>query len=130
MVTAFALLLLCQLAGEGLVHLVGIPVPGPVAGLVLLATGLALRERRRDPGGRPLGETGIAFVANGLLGHLSLLFVPAAVGVVQQGGVLAAQGLALGTALVVSTLATLAVTAAVFAWAMRFTRSSGREDAR
>jgi putative effector of murein hydrolase LrgA (UPF0299 family) len=50
---------------------------------------------------------------------LSLLFVPAAVGIVQQGGVLAANGLSIVVALVVSTVLTLAVTAAVFVWAAR-----------
>lgn len=118
MVQAFAVLLLSQLAGEGAVHATGLPVPGPVVGLVILALALAVRERgaaRREP----LADTSLSVAANGLLGHLSLLFVPAAVGVVQQGGILAAQGLAIGLALVASTILTLAVTAAVFVWTAR-----------
>ena len=116
MVSAFAILLSCQLAGEGFVHVTGAPVPGPVVGLVLLACLLGARQRRRVAGRTDLGDTPLAAAANGLLGHLSLLFVPAAVGVVQQGGVFAAQGLALGVALVLSTVLTIAVTASVFVW--------------
>jgi holin-like protein len=117
MVQAFAVLLVCQLMGEGIVHVTGAPVPGPVIGLVLLAAGLTWRQRHG--GGPPLRETPLGQVAGGLLGHLSLLFVPAAVGIVQQGGVLAANGLSIVVALVVSTVLTLAVTAAVFVWAAR-----------
>lgn len=105
-------------AGEGTVHATGAPVPGPVLGLILLAIGIAWRESRPDAA--PLGSTALAGVANGLLGHLSLLFVPAAVGVVQQGGVLRSNGTAIAVALVASTVLTLAVTAAVFVWALRF----------
>ena len=117
MVQAFATLLVCQLIGEGIVHLTSIPVPGPVIGLILLAAGLAWRQGHR--GEAALGETPLGRAANGLLGHLSLLFVPAAVGIVQQGGVLAANGLSIIVALVVSTILTLAVTAYVFVWAVR-----------
>jgi holin-like protein len=118
MVPAFAILLLCQLVGEGIVHVSRIPVPGPVIGLVVLAVGLGWWTRR---GGAKasLGETPLGRAANGLLGHLSLLFVPAAVGIVQQGGVLAANGVAILVALAVSTVLALGVTAAVFVWAAR-----------
>lgn len=116
MVQAFAILLLCQLAGEGVVHATGVPVPGPVIGLVLLAIGLVWRERTSPAG----ADAPMARAANGLLGHLSLLFVPAAVGIVQQGAVLARSGATIAVALVASTLLTLAVTAGVFVWALRF----------
>ena len=118
MVQAFAILLLCQLVGEGIVHLAHAPVPGPVIGLILLALGLAWWTRGANRNSS-LGETPLGRAANGLLGHLSLLFVPAAVGIVQQGSVLAANGLAILVTLVVSTLVTLAVTAWVFVWAVR-----------
>ncbi len=45
--------------------------------------------------------------------------MPAAVGVVQQGAVLAQDGLAIAAALLVSTVLTLVVTAAVFAGTVR-----------
>ncbi len=117
MVRAFAILLVCQLTGEGIVYLSGAPVPGPVIGLLVLAVGLALDERRAARA--PLEATALGQVAHGLLSHLSLLFVPAAVGIVQQGGALAANGAIIVVALLVSTILTLGVTAAVFAWAAR-----------
>ena len=130
MVGAFAVLLLCQLAGEGIVHLTGVPVPGPVIGLVLLALGLGLRAHGRGHSGREaLGDTPVGRAANGFLAHLSLLFVPAAVGIVQQGAALQRDGLAIAAALVGSTLLTLVVTAGVFAGVARFALRPGGDRA-
>ena len=53
-------------------------------------------------------------VADTLLRNLSLLFVPAAVGVVQQAGLIAANWLAISAAIVISTLLTLIVTVYTF----------------
>jgi putative effector of murein hydrolase LrgA (UPF0299 family) len=117
MVRAFAILLVCQLIGEGIVYLSGVPVPGPVIGLVVLALGLAWHGRRVAE--EPIEGTALGQAAHGLLSHLSLLFVPAAVGIVQQGGALAANGTTIVIALLVSTVLTLAVTAGVFVWAAR-----------
>ncbi|HEX6827563.1 MAG TPA: CidA/LrgA family protein [Burkholderiales bacterium] len=102
MVGAIALLLVYQLAGELLVLLFGLPVPGPVIGMLLLFVTLLVR------GGapRPLREA-----AQGLLRHLSLLFVPAGVGVMVHAGRIAAEWLPILVALVLSTAVTIAVTA-------------------
>ena len=110
MVQAFSILLVCQLLREGMVHLTSIPIPGPVLGLTILASVLAWRERR--PGIASLRDMPLGTTATGLLSHLSLLFVPADVGVVQQGAVLKANGAVIVLALVASTTLTLAVTAA------------------
>ena len=104
MIEALTFLLLAQLAGEAFVRGLGLPIPGPVIGLVLLALILAMRGT--PP---PLRHTAL-----GLLRNLSLLFVPAGVGVINQAHVLADYWLALSVALVVSTMATLAVTALTF----------------
>ena len=61
-----------------------------------------------------LGDT-----ADGLLKHLSLLFVPAGVGVVQQLDRLGGEGVRLLAVIVLSTAITLAVTALVFAGVAR-----------
>ena len=53
-------------------------------------------------------------VSMGLLGSLSLLFVPAGVGVVQYAGLFGQYGATLVLALLVSTLATLLTTVGVF----------------
>jgi putative effector of murein hydrolase LrgA (UPF0299 family) len=98
-------LLLFQLIGETIARGSGLPIPGPVIGFVLLAVALAASPRLRrevDP------------VAAGLLRHLSLLFVPAAVGVIQQWGLLRVAAVPIVAALLVSTWAALIVTALVF----------------
>ena len=64
---------------------------------------------------RPLDTAFVTAPADGLLGNLSLLFIPAGVGVVGRLDVLAANGLGLAVALVASTLVGLAVTALTFA---------------
>jgi holin-like protein len=116
-VQALTLLLACQLAGEVVVAAArqivpGIAFPGPVVGMGLLFAVLVLR----GGAGRSLESTGGA-----LLRNLSLLFVPAAVGIVQQGEVIAAFGLPLIVALLASTVLTLVVTVYAFLAVARWT---------
>jgi len=104
MIAGLVEILLFQGLGE-LVSRFGVPlIPGPVIGLLLLLAWLALRGRVPDP---------VDLVANALVRHLGLLFVPAAVGVVMYFPQLREHALALGTALVASVLLTIAVTALV-----------------
>jgi putative effector of murein hydrolase LrgA (UPF0299 family) len=114
MLGAVVVLLGCQLAGETLARVFGLPVPGPVIGFGLLLAALALRARLW-PRAVSAEATKLGAVASVLLGNLSLLFVPAGTGVVQQGPVLMRYGPGLLVALVVSTALTLAVTGLVFA---------------
>lgn len=102
MIGFFIVLLLCQLAGEVLVIASGMPLPGPVIGMALLFVGLLIK------GSVPpdLGE-----LSGGLLSHLSLLFVPAGVGVMLHAELLGNDFLPIAASLVISTLATLVVTA-------------------
>jgi len=102
---SIALLFLFQLLGEVLAVGLGLPLPGPVAGFVCLAAVLAALPRLRR---------GIEPTASGLLRHLSVLFVPASVGVMQQVGRLRAEAVPIGVAILVSTFLTLAVTALTF----------------
>jgi holin-like protein len=102
MLAGLTWLLVFQCLGEALVRLVGLPVPGPVAGMLLLFVGLRLRgEIPRD----------LDTAATGLLQHLSLLFVPAGVGVMLHFGRFASEWVAIASALVVSTVLAVAVTA-------------------
>jgi holin-like protein len=105
MIRALTLLFLCQLAGEVIVRSLGVTFPGPVLGMAMLIALLALWPPLRPE---------VEGVADGILRNLSLLFVPAAVGVVQQAGLIAANWLAISVALVVSTLLTLIVTVFTF----------------
>jgi holin-like protein len=96
-------LLLCyQLAGEALVLAFGLPLPGPVLGMLLLLLTLVLRESAVLATEAP---------AEALLGHLSLLFVPAGVGVMVHTQRLGGEWLPIAVALVVSTLLTLVAVA-------------------
>jgi putative effector of murein hydrolase LrgA (UPF0299 family) len=114
MIRGFAVLLLCQLAGEVISRALGLPVPGPVLGLALLVVGLVAWDRVRPFSDKSLQASPVGQVADGLLGALALLFVPAGVGVVQYLGLIGSYGVALGLALVVSTLATLLATVGTF----------------
>jgi putative effector of murein hydrolase LrgA (UPF0299 family) len=112
MINGFALLLLCQLAGEAVSRGLGLPVPGPVLGLVLLFAGLLAVGRMRPAA--PAGDGEVGRVADGLLQNLALLFVPAGVGVIKHLGVFAAHGVAIAVALIGSTALTLLVTVFTF----------------
>ncbi|MBF0255029.1 MAG: CidA/LrgA family protein [Gammaproteobacteria bacterium] len=107
------LLLLFQLIGELLVHLGQLPLPGPVAGMALLFITLILRR------GLPESLSG---AATSLLGHLSLLFVPAGVGVMLHFDKLAGDWLAIAAALLLGTLITLALTALLMQLLLRWQR--------
>ncbi|MFA7428749.1 MAG: CidA/LrgA family protein [Rhodospirillaceae bacterium] len=113
MVNALLALLLCQLAGEALVRVTDAPVPGPVLGLVILLGGLSLLRLARGPGVESVPEP-LEKVSAGLLSHLSLLFVPAGVGVMVHAQRIKADWAPLTVALIGSTLLTIAVTAVVF----------------
>jgi len=113
MVNALLALLGFQLVGEVLVRAVGAPVPGPVVGMLLLF--LAMRIRSGVP--EPLQRA-----SQGLLGNLSLLFVPAGVGVIVHLQLLAADWWRLLVAIVASTIVTLLVTALVMRAAIRLIR--------
>lgn len=114
MIRGLFVLLFCQLIGEVVARGLGWPVPGPVLGLALLTIGLAARSRWRPFGDEALMASDLGRVSMGLLGSLSLLFVPAGVGVVQYAGLFGQYGATLVLALLVSTLATLLTTVGVF----------------
>jgi holin-like protein len=114
MIRGFFLLLACQLVGEVLARGLALPAPGPVIGLALLTLGLAVWTRWRPMSDDEIANSEVGRAATGLLGSLSLLFVPAGVGVVQYIGLLREDGLALAASLAVSTIATLLATVGVF----------------
>jgi len=101
MLAAFAVLLVFQCLGEGIVFLFGLPVPGPVAGMLLLMAALISFPKLQT-----LVEQG----ANTLLSHLSLLFVPAGVGIVAAAASGSGHWVAILASVAVSTILTLAVT--------------------
>jgi holin-like protein len=104
MLGAITLLLVYQLIGEVLVRVTGLPVPGPVVGMLLLFVTLVAR------GSAPVW---LRDTCQELLSHLSLLFVPAGVGVLLHFKRLGAEWLPISVALVASTVITIGVTALV-----------------
>jgi holin-like protein len=112
MLESLFVLLIFQLLGTTLGLAFQVPIPGPVMGLVLLA-GWTL-ARLPLPGELPA-------TASTLLRHLSLLFVPAATGIIQHLERLVAEGWILILALVVSTTLALVVGTLTFLWVVRWT---------
>jgi holin-like protein len=105
MLEAATWLLIFQLAGEIIARLTGLPLPGPVLGMVLLVIAMSLRPALA----RKLGS-----LVDGLLANLGLLFVPAGVGVSLHLGLLRAEWLPILVALIGSTIAGIVVTALVY----------------
>ncbi len=103
MIGAITLLLVFQLIGEVLARALVLPVPGPVIGMALFAA-LAWR-------GGP--STDLRDTAQGLLQHLSLLFVPAGTGVMLHYQRLSDEWLPILVSLVLSTALTIAISALV-----------------
>jgi holin-like protein len=102
-------LLLLQSLGELISRSLHLPLPGPVVGMLLLLP--ALRW--------PLVRESVQPVADFLLQHLSLLFVPVGVGVMTHLDVLGHYGVRIAIVIVLSTWISLAVTALVLRALMR-----------
>lgn len=98
------LLLVCQLAGEVIARLAGLPLPGPVIGMALLFAGLLIKGEM---------PARLQATVQGLLDHLSLLFVPAGVGVMLHLSLIRDELLPVVAAILGSTVVTIAATALV-----------------
>lgn len=109
MLRGLAVLLLFQLVGESLVFLLGVSIPGPVVGLVLLFAALPVLDRLWRQEAASIDEA-----AETLLSNLGLFFVPAGVGVVALASILSAQIWALGSVLGLSAIITLMITVWTF----------------
>jgi holin-like protein len=127
MIASLSLILLCQLIGEVLVRGLSLPMPGPVIGLVLLLLLLLARDRFALLARGPLQGEGVEQASRGMLANLSLLFVPAGVGVVQKLDLLAEHGVAIIVVLAISVVVTLLTTVATFL-AVSHLMARGREQ--
>lgn len=104
-----------QLAGEITVRLLQLPIPGPIVGLLLLFAFLRARLALDFRDASAIEATAVAQVTDPMLRNLAILFVPSGVGVLQYADLFLRHGPAVVIVLVMSTLATLGVTAVVFA---------------
>lgn len=102
MLATFAILLIFQCLGEGLTFALGLPIPGPVVGMLLLFVTLLISPSMLER---------IEATGNELLRHLSLLFVPAGVGIIVFAATVRGHWLAVIVSVVVSTVLSLAITA-------------------
>lgn len=104
MIDGLVQIFLWQGLGELVSKLLIPSIPGPVIGLILLVAFLTLK-----------GEVNpsLGMVADAFRQHLALLFVPASVGVILFLPELKTHALAVGTALIVSVILAIAVTALV-----------------
>lgn len=112
MLYALTLILALQLMGEVIARSLSLPVPGPVIGMVALTLAFATLPRVREV---------VRPVAQGILGHLSLLFVPAGVGVIGNLQALSGMGLGLTLAILCSTALAIAAAALTFVLVARLT---------
>lgn len=116
MIASIAIILGFQLGGEIISRAWDLSLPGPVIGMVALVLACqwvpGLAERLRP-------------VTSVLLANLSLLFVPAGVGVIGYVAVFRESGLALAVAIIASTALAIAAGALVFQAVARLT---GSED--
>ena len=97
LIHALTILLVFQLMGEISVLYFSLPIPGPVLGMLMLFLTLLLRNRVHDS---------LESTASGLLEHLSLLFIPAGVGIMVHFDRIESEWFAIAMALIVSTVIT------------------------
>jgi holin-like protein len=123
MISGLVQLFLWQGLGELLSKFFLPGIPGPVLGLLLLLAFLCLKGQV---------DTDLATVADAFRQHLGLLFVPASVGVLLFLPELQLHALAVGTALLVSVILTIAVTAIVLKvfwyFSLKRHKGTGREQ--
>lgn len=120
MLNYLTLIFCCQLAGEFIIGAAGLSIPGPVLGMVFLFCFLLVR------GSIP---NDLSMVADGLLNHLSLLFVPAGVGIMLHFKLLGDDFFAISVALFVSTVLTVVVTAVLMRRLSRGSKAIASDEA-
>lgn len=96
----FAILLAFLWIGGWVADAARLPLPGSVAGMLLLAAALRMRW---------LPAAWVEDAAALLIRHMAMLFVPAGVGVMAYGGVLRGEWLPIAAASAASTVAVLLV---------------------
>ncbi len=119
MIYAIAALFVCQLLGEVIVQLVGLPLPGPLVGMVLLFSGLVLHGRVPEKLNSTVGK---------LLRHMMLFFIPLVAGVMMHAERMASEWLPFMAACIVGAAVTLILTALTFAWMLKLKHKHGTEQ--
>ncbi|HLS43120.1 MAG TPA: CidA/LrgA family protein [Paenalcaligenes sp.] len=118
MIIAISTLFVFQLLGEIVVQALNIPLPGPLAGMLLLFLAFVIR------GGVPIE---LERTANNLLQHLMLLFIPAVAGVMLYFDRVADEWEAFVIASIAATAITIIATALALKWFLRNADSEEQE---
>lgn len=118
MIGAIAVLLLMQLVGTLLVQVLPIPLPGPVVGMLLMFVWLLWHGRV---------PAALKRTTQPILENLSLLFVPAGVGIIAHRRAAADQWWQIAIVLVVCVVVTMVVTAFTLHWLLQRTRGASAE---
>lgn len=112
---ALLIILIAQIFGELLARVAGLPLPGPVLGMIFVLGLLVAVPRLREV---------IRSTAQTLLSHLSLLFVPAGAGVIGHLGTLGDSTVAILLAIVVSAVLAIGAASVTFSVVARLMGSS------
>ena len=110
MIRGLAILLIFQSIGEVATRFIHGLIPGPVIGMILLLVFLVAKKNIAPS---------IAAAADGLLAHLAIFFITAAVGVMLYVSELKSAGAAWLLAIFLSTSASMAITAWLLKWFFR-----------
>ncbi len=111
------LLLVFQLMGEGISLAFSLSIPGPVIGMLLLFLSLLIFYKiKKNNIDKQHQDDALSTSANAILSHLSLLFIPAGVGLIVHINRLEDQWLPIIAAIALGSIITMAVTA----WVMIF----------
>lgn len=114
------ILLIYQLVGEVSVLYLELPVPGPVMGMVLLFVTLLIRRKTPES---------LDTAASTLLSHLSLLFIPAGVGMMVHFERIGNEWLPISIAIILSAIITIAATALIMLGCNRLLEKMSKKDA-
>ena len=103
-IIGIAILFAYQFIGEVCVILFDLPIPAPVVGMFLLFITLLLTKKV---------YRGLQKIGDGLLRHLSLFFIPPAVGVIEYMGWLYEEWFWVGGVVIISNLLMVIITALI-----------------
>jgi holin-like protein len=120
MVRGLTFLLLFQFSGEAVSRLFDLPIPGNVLGMGFLLFGLTTKL---------VDIKWFEEAAELLLSNMALFFVPAGVGVMVYGELIAAEWLPITVATVLSTFVVMAVTGKIAQNLESSTNDDGEDDA-
>lgn len=109
-ILAFTTLFVFQLFGEVTVRSLSLPLPGPLAGMLLLLLGLILYKKIP----RALEQT-----STFLIQHLMLLFTPAVVGVMLYFYRIQEEWFSFLATIIIATFLTLAISAFCLSWLLK-----------